>query len=138
MPAALGSPLFWRKIKRFVKNRTLLLVLRPGIITFGEENNPFYPWLVDQLVVRQQIDMVPEQLYQRVCTHRRNHRQLEEIFVEVDELLENPSPPSRLLRELAPLSQYQAFFNFSCTPLAVEPEAVNPPITTPEPKTLNS
>ena len=50
---------FWRKIERFLKARTLVPVLGPGVITFGENDQLLYPWVTAQVASRLGLDPVP-------------------------------------------------------------------------------
>ena len=123
-PAALhsGQPAiaaFWRKVERFLKAGTLVPVVGPGIITFGDEDRPLYPWLTEQVSSRLGLDRAaPCSMHDVVCAHLRNHGRTEDICIEIDDLLDTVRPePGPLLRMLASVSQCRLFFTLGFDPL---------------------
>ncbi len=109
----------WRKIERFLDNRTLIPVLGRGAITFGEEDKPFYPWLTDRVAARLEVDAAPGGLHEVVCRHLRDNKgSIEDVCVEIDDILAREAPePGALLRSLASLSQCQTLFTLGFDPL---------------------
>lgn len=108
----------WRKIERFLKARTLVPVLGPGIVTFGEDDRPLYPWVTAQVASRLGLDAVPASMHELVCAHLRNKGRVEDVCLEIDELLDIAAPePGPLLRALASVSQCRLFFTLGFDPL---------------------
>jgi hypothetical protein len=120
-PAGIGrdvSSEFWRKIERFLKARTLVPVLGPGVITFGEDDRPLYPWITAQIASKLGLDPVPVSMHGIVCAHLRNKGSVEEVCLEIDELLDSARlEPGPLLRSLASVSQCRLFFTLGFDPL---------------------
>ncbi len=108
----------WRKIERFLKARTLVPVLGPRVITFGEDDRLFYPWVTSQVATRLGLDPELPTMHEVVCAHLRNNGRAEEVCIEIDELLETEAPePGLLLRALASVAQCRLFFTFGFDPL---------------------
>ena len=110
---------FWRKVERFLKARTLVPVLGPGIITFGEDDRLLYPWLTEQVASRLGLDIpATSSMHEVVCAHLRNHGRTEDVCIEIDDLLDTVRPePGPLLRRLASVSQCRLFFTLGFDPL---------------------
>lgn len=109
---------FWRKIERYLKARTLVPVIGPGIVTFGEADEPLRPWLIGRLEQRLGLDPGHADLNAVVCSHLRQGGSPEDITIEVDELLDaHAPPPGSLLRQLASLPQCRLFFTLAFDPL---------------------
>jgi hypothetical protein len=120
-PAAIGRDAgaeFWRKIERFLKARTLVPVLGPAVITFGEEDQPLYPWLTAQVASRLGLDPATSSMNEVVCAHLRNHGAVEDVCIEIDDLLDSSAlEPGPLLCTLASVSQCGLFFTLGFDPL---------------------
>ena len=109
---------FWRKIERFLKARNLVPVLGPGIITFGEDDRPLYPWVTEEIASRLNLDDVPPNMHALVCAHLRNNSRVEDVCIEIDDLLDTAKiEPGPLLRTLASISQCRLFFTLGFDPL---------------------
>jgi hypothetical protein len=109
---------FWRKIERFLKARTLVPVLGPAIITFGEDDRPLYPWVTVQVASRLGLEPVPSSMHELVCAHLRNNGHVEDVCIEIDELLDSAAlEPGPLLQTLASVSQCRLFFTLGFDPL---------------------
>lgn len=107
-----------RKIERFLKARTLIPVLGPGVITFGEDDRPLYPWLVESVAARLGLPNIPPSLHHLVCDHLRRQGTIEDVCLELDDLLDNTAPePGPLMRRLASLPQCRHFFTLGFDPL---------------------
>ncbi len=108
----------WRKIDRFLKARTLIPIIGPGVVTFGDDDQLLYPWLVTEVSKRLEIDPPASTLHHLVCAHLRNHGNIEEICLELDDLLDSSAPPpGLLLQRLASVSQCRRFFTLGFDPL---------------------
>lgn len=111
------APETWRKIERFLKNRTLIPVLGRGAIVHGESNRPFYPWLTERVAGRLGVAATPGGLHEVVCRHLRDGM-IEDVCVEIDEILDRELPePGPVLRRLASLPQCGVFFTLGFDPL---------------------
>jgi hypothetical protein len=109
---------FWRKIERFLKARSLIPVLGPGIITFGDDDRLLYPWVTEQVASRLGLDQTPSSMHELVCAHLRNHGRTEDVCIEIDDLLDTAAlEPGPLLRTLASVSQCRLFFTLGFDPL---------------------
>jgi hypothetical protein len=109
---------FWRKIERFLKAQTLIPVLGPGVITFGEDDQLLRPWLVREVADELGLDGAFPGLHEVVCAHLRARGSIEDVCLTVDELVESPMlQPGTLLRDLAGISQCQLFFTLTFDPL---------------------
>jgi len=109
---------FWRKIESFLKDGTLIPVLGPGVITFGEDDRPLYPWIVAQLAAKYGLDPVPSNINGVVCANLRKNGNLEDMYLDIDELLDSAEiTPGPLLKSLASLSQCRLFFTVGFDPL---------------------
>ena len=109
---------FWRKIERFLKARTLVPVLGPGVITFGDDDQLLYPWLTAQVASRLGLDPVPPGMHELVCAHLRNNGRVEDVCIEIDELLDSPGlEPGSLLKTLASVAQCRLFLTLGFDPL---------------------
>lgn len=114
----------WRKIDGFLKDRTLIPVLGRGAITFGEDDQPLYPWLIQQIAERQGISSAPQTLHLLVCAHvKENQRSIEEaiedICLDLDDLLDpkHRPKPGPLMRTISSLAQLRAVFTLGCDTL---------------------
>lgn len=113
----------WRRIERFLDNGSLIPVLGRAVITFGDDDQPLYPWLVEQVATNLCLSQVPTTLHGLVCRRAEKDRSgieraIEDVCMEVDEVLAKHSPPpGKLLRALAGLSQCRAFFTLGCDSL---------------------
>ena len=116
-PMSAFSADFWRKIERFLKARSVIPVLGPGIITFGEEDRPLYPWVTGEVAAKLRIDPVPLSMHDLVCAHLRNNGRAEDVCIEIDELLDTALEPGPLLRTMASVSQCRLFFTLGFDPL---------------------
>jgi TIR domain/SIR2-like domain len=113
-----ANPEFWRKIERFLKARTLVPVLGPGIITFGEDDRLLYPWVTEQVAMRLGLESVPPSMHALVCAHLRKNGRVEDVCIEIDDLLDSSAlEPGPLLRALASVSQCRLFFTLGFDPL---------------------
>jgi hypothetical protein len=109
---------FWRKIERFLKARTLVPVVGPGIITFGEDDRLLYPWVAAEIASRLGLDPGLSTMHEVVCAHLRNHGSTADVCIEIDELLESEElVPGPLLQTLASVSQCRLFFTLGFDPL---------------------
>jgi TIR domain/SIR2-like domain len=110
-PGRVSSGDFWRKIERFLNERTLVPVLGPGIITFGENDQLLYPWVTAQVASKLGLDPVPPSMHELVCAHLRNSGTVEDVCGEIYDLLRSSAiEPGPLLKTLASLPQCQLFF----------------------------
>ena len=117
-PGRASSGDFWRKIERFLKARTLVPVLGPGVITFGENDQLLYPWVTAQVASRLRLDPVPPNMHELVCAHLRNNGRVEDVCIEIDELLDSPAiEPGSLLKTLASVAQCRLFLTIGFDPL---------------------
>ena len=117
-PGRASSGDFWRKIERFLKARTLVPVLGPGVITFGENDQLLYPWVTAQVASRLGLDPVPPNMHELVCAHLRNNGRVEDVCIEIDELLDSPAiEPGSLLKTLASVAQCRLFLTLGFDPL---------------------
>jgi hypothetical protein len=107
-----------RKIESYLRERSLIPVIGPGIITFGDEDEPLYPWLVKEAALRLGLDIVPEDLHHLVCEALRTGRKVKDVCYEVDELLRDPAlKPGPTIKRLASLAQCRQFFTLGFDPL---------------------
>lgn len=109
---------FWRKIERFLKARSLIPVLGPDVITFGDDDQPLYPWVTAQVAARLDIDPLPTDMHHLVCAHLRNGGHIEEVCIEIDDLFDTKNlQPGRLLQTLASVAQCRLFLTLGFDPL---------------------
>ncbi len=109
---------FWRKIERFLKAQTLIPVLGPGVITFGEDDQLLRPWLVREIADRLGLNGEFPGLHELVCAHLRARGSIEDVCLTVDELLESAAlQPGPLMRDLAGVAQCRLFFTLAFDPL---------------------
>ncbi|MGA7395186.1 MAG: toll/interleukin-1 receptor domain-containing protein [Terrimicrobiaceae bacterium] len=117
-PSAASSGDFWRKIERFLKARTLVPVLGPGVITSGESDELFYPWLTAQVASRLGLDPAPASMHELVCAHLRDNGRVEDVCIEIDDLLDSAAiEPGPLLKTLASVAQCRLFLTLGFDPL---------------------
>jgi hypothetical protein len=117
-PSRTATDGFWRKVERFLKARTLVPVLGPGVITFGDDDRPLYPWVTAQVASRLGLDPAPSSMHELVCAHLRNNGRAEDVCIEIDDLLDTAAlEPGPLLRTLASVSQCRLFFTLGFDPL---------------------
>jgi hypothetical protein len=114
----------WRKIDGFLKDRTLIPVLGRGAITFGEDDQPLYPWLIQQVAERHRISSAPQTLHLLVCAYVKEKQSsieeaIEEICLDLDDLLntKHRPKPGPLMRTIASLAQLRAIFTLGCDTL---------------------
>jgi hypothetical protein len=117
-PGRASSGDFWRKIERFLKARTLVPVLGPGVITFGDNDQLLYPWVTAQIASKLELDPVPPNMHELVCAHLRNNGRVEDVCIEIDELLDSPAlEAGSLLKSLASVAQCRLFLTLGFDPL---------------------
>ncbi len=112
----------WLKLERYLKNGSLIPVLGPGCITFGENDEPLYPWLATQLVERLGIPLANDSnsldLHHVASAHLAARGSVEDLCMELDILLESPDlRPGPLLRDLAKIGALTHYFTLGFDPL---------------------
>lgn len=103
----------WGKLLRDIHNGQIIPVIGPGLVTVrsGDEEIPYYEWLVPKLAERLGIEGSWTSLNQVACAHlaRRGKRSL--IYDELRELVEEhenlPLPPG--LADLAAIRDFDVF-----------------------------
>jgi hypothetical protein len=121
MPEMLSpeSSIGWQIIEGFLLGRDLIPVLGRGAICFGEEDEPFYPWLVKELGKKLGVEEATS-LQALVCRYLALDRKhdIRLVYLALDDLLRKQCPaPGKLLRTLASLSQCRTFFTLGFDPL---------------------
>jgi hypothetical protein len=113
----------WQKLGRYLKAGKLIPVLGPGCVTFGQDDQPLYPWLAAQLVERLGIILPPDvieplDLNTVSVAHIAARGSVEDLCMELDILLDSVElTPGPLLCDLARIGQFTHFFTLGFDPL---------------------
>lgn len=117
----LGSADLWKFVTAKLREGTLVPVIGPGVVTFGPNDTPLYPWLLQELAKIFQIERTPESLHRLVCQVRCSQGPAGEKTVRsrIDDLLAPlaTQEPSPLMRALATLPRCPVFLTLGFDPL---------------------
>jgi hypothetical protein len=115
------------KLERLLNANGLYPVLGPSCITFGENDEPLYPWLARRLVEELDIEIPDEarspvssslDLQQVTSAYLRMHRPIEELSMKLDILLDSDElQPGPFLYKLASIGAFKLFFTIGFDPL---------------------
>ena len=111
----------WKFVTAKLQEGTIVPVLGPGVITFGEDDRPLYPWLLGELSKSFKLERTPASLHRLVCEVRSAQGTSGEKTVRsrIDDLLKSLSgkPASPLMKSLAALPKCHTFLTLGFDPL---------------------
>lgn len=120
MSHAQGDTL-WPTLNAYLDSQSLIPVLGPGCITFGDDDTPLYPWLARRVAEELGITLDPAQeptLHAVTCAHLRQHREIEEVSLALNRLLADPGlQPGPTLRDLTRIGAFKLFLTLGFDPL---------------------
>ncbi len=114
---------FWEDLLAFIEEGKVIPVIGQGVVTFGPEDEPFYPWIAGRLAER--LSIPPSELDEpptlnRVATafHLRGKDQPNVLYTRFFRTLKEECPePGPLLRALAQVGAFKLFLSTTVDPL---------------------
>lgn len=113
---------FWEDLLTLIEEGKVIPVIGAGVVTRGDDQQPFYPWLARRLAERLNIpnDALPAEVdLNSVATcHLLNHGDSNTLYTRLARILRDECPaPGQALRDLASVSAFNLFLTTTFDPL---------------------
>jgi hypothetical protein len=113
---------FWEDLLILLDEGKVIPVIGSGVVTMGEEQAPFYPWLAKRLADK--LGIPPDQLGDRAdlntvaMLHLLNRGDGNALYTRIARILRDECPmPGKALTDLAQVSAFNLFLTTTFDPL---------------------
>ena len=116
---------FWEDLLTLIEEGKVIPVIGAGVVTRGDDQQPFYPWLARRLAEKLNVPSnalppAPAELdLNTVATgHLLNHGKGNELYTRLARIIRDESPaPGQALRDLASVSAFNLYLTTTFDPL---------------------
>ncbi len=114
---------FWGDLLTFIEEGDVIPIIGQGVVTFGPDDEPLYPWLATRLAERLSIPL--EGIDQPISLntvatafHLRGNDQPNKLYTRLFQIIKEECPePGSLLRSVAQIKAFNLFLSTTIDPL---------------------
>ncbi|MBV9492186.1 MAG: toll/interleukin-1 receptor domain-containing protein, partial [Verrucomicrobia bacterium] len=118
----IGTDDFWEDLLDFMEQGKVIPIIGERAVTFGEADEPFYPWLAKELAGRLKLDgaRLPDAptLTHVACEHLLARGERNALYTKLSRILRERCPaPGPTLRHLAGIAAFNLYLSTTFDPL---------------------
>jgi TIR domain/SIR2-like domain len=107
---------FWDRLLKRIQEKEVVPLVGPGAVTFGDDDQPLYPWLAQLLPGKLDLPLAagttPRDLQEIVDAQRATGERLDRVYKHLYDIVKDPNlRPGATLARLAAIEGFQLFIS---------------------------